>query len=54
MTHLTVAAIHKDANKDDTIEHEFARLDEAGDETHEDEATIVDSAVPTVVAIKDV
>ena len=49
-----VAANHNDANKDDTIEHEFAKLDEAGDKTHEDEATVVDSAVPTVVAIKDI
>ena len=41
-------------NKDDTIEHKFAKHDEAGDETHGDEATNVDSAVPTVVAIKDI
>ena len=27
------AAEHNDAVKDDTIEHEFAKLDEAGDET---------------------
>ena len=48
------AAEHNDAVKDDTIEHEFAKLDEAGGETHEDEATIVDSAVPTILAIKDI
>ena len=49
--HEPVAANH---TKDDTIEHEIAKFEEAGDRTHEDEATIVDSAVPTVVAIKDI
>ena len=53
--HEPVAANHNDASKEHrTIEHEIAKFEEAGDESHEDEAAIVDSAVPTAVAIKDI
>ena len=57
MTLLNMLLPIIDADKDDAmeqLEHEFAKHDEAEDETHEDEATIIDSAVPTAVAIKDI
>ena len=41
-------------NKDAAIEHEFDEYDDAEDETQDDEATIIESAVPTVVVIKDI
>ena len=57
LTMLNMLLPNIDANKDDAmeqLEHEFAKHDEAEDETLKDEATIIDSAVPTVVAIKDI